>query len=182
MIRELKLKKLNQQILKSDCLKIYKNFNKAVLGEGPASVKIMFVGEAPGREEDKSGRPFVGRSGKYLTKLIEQAGFKRKNVFITSIIKTRPLNNRKPTPKEIKICLPWLLRQIEIINPKLVIMLGSSAAHALLGDGSNILKNHGKIFIRQKRKFFLTLHPAAALRFVKFKKIIEQDFRKLKHV
>ncbi len=150
----------------------------AVPGEGPISSKIMFVGEAPGREEDLSGRPFVGRSGKFLTKLVEAAGLKRDKCFITSVIKHRPPKNRKPKRNELEACKIWWQKQIEILNPRLIVLLGRTASDTVLGKDFWI--NRARIFKKDKRSFFITYHPAAGIRFVKMEKILEKDFKKLK--
>ncbi|MFH1401388.1 MAG: uracil-DNA glycosylase [Parcubacteria group bacterium] len=151
----------------------------AVPGEGPANSKIMFVGEAPGKEEDLSGRPFVGRSGRFLTKLIEKAGLKRKEVFITSVIKHRPPGNRKPKKEEINLCLPFLINQIKIINPKLIVLLGQIAFSSFFLN-KKLKDCRGKFIKGNGREFFITYHPAAGIRFVKMKKILKKDFRRLK--
>jgi len=156
----------------------------AVPGEGPTNSKIMFVGEAPGKEEDLSGRPFVGRSGKFLTELIKKAGLKREACFITSVIKHRPPKNRKPKKEEISICFPYLESQIKLINPKKIVLLGQTAFSAFFSAGK--LKDfRGKfVTLRQaqgdkiiSRDYFITYHPAAGIRFQKMKKIIEEDFK-----
>jgi DNA polymerase len=151
----------------------------AVPGEGPANAKIMFIGEAPGREEDLSGRPFVGRSGKFLTKLIESAGLKREECFITSVIKHRPPQNRKPKKEEIFVCFSYLENQIKIIKPKIIVLLGQTAFSSFFSK--EILKDfRGKFIKKDGRDFFITYHPAAGIRFQKMKKILEKDFKKLK--
>ena len=150
-----------------------------VLGEGPIPAKIMLIGEAPGREEDLTGRPFVGRSGKFLTELLERAGIKREKVFITSVIKHRPPANRKPTLEEINACIPYLEKQIKIINPKKIIILGGVAFKSFFPELE--LKNlRGEFIEKDGRQFFITYHPAAGIRFKKMKKILEKDFKKLK--
>jgi uracil-DNA glycosylase len=158
-----------------------------VPGEGPAKAKILFIGEAPGREEDLSGRPFVGRSGKFLTKLIESAGLKREKCFISSVIKHRPPKNRKPKRGEISVCFPYLESQIKIIKPRIIVLLGQTAFSAffpkeklkdLRGEFVTLRQAQGDKKI--SRDFFITYHPAAGIRFVKMKKILEKDFKKLR--
>ena len=130
-----------------------------------------------------TGRPFVGRSGKFLTKLIKAAGLKREKVFITSVIKHRPPKNRKPKKEEISICFPYLENQIKIIKPKTIVLLGQTA-FSVFFPGKKLKDFRGKcITLRQaqgKQEFFVVYHPAAGIRFKKMKKIIEKDFRKLK--
>ena len=131
-----------------------------VPGAGPAPARLMLVGEAPGREEDLSGKPFVGRGGRLLDRALEQAGLDRSEIFITSVIKCRPPNNRKPLKKEISSCLPYLEAQIKIVRPKVVCLLGNTAAAAVLGrQGIQALR--GRIW---QERFIVTYHPAAVLR------------------
>ena len=134
-----------------------------VFGEGFASAKVLFIGEAPGREEDKLIRPFVGRSGKLLDKLIEGLGWERKDVYITNIVKRRPPENRDPSPKEILTYRPYLLKQIEIINPKLIVTLGRFSMNYFLPE-AKIGRDQGKLFVVDGRNIYPLFHPAAALR------------------
>jgi uracil-DNA glycosylase len=174
-----KIKEINYKVGLCNKCSLKKGAHFSVPGEGPANAKIIAVGEAPGREEDLTGRPFIGRSGKLLTKLLELAGIKREKVFITSVAKHRPPNNRKPTKEEIKICLPYLLEQIKIINPKKIILLGQTA-FSVFFPGEKLKNFRGKLIKKNGRDFFVAYHPAAGLRFQKMKKILEKDFRKLK--
>lgn len=152
-----------------------------VIGEGSPNAKIMFIAEAPGREEEKTGRPFVGRAGKLLNGLLREINLQRKEVYITSAVKCRPPQNRRPKTPEIKDCLPWLEKQIDFINPKLIVLLGSIAFGAIFEKPGKISEFHGKIIEKEKRRYFITFHPAAALRFpIKVKKLIRKDFKKLK--
>ena len=129
-------------------------------GSGPAPADIMLVGEAPGREEDLTGKPFVGRAGRLLDEALVQAGLERSKVFITSIIKCRPPENRKPKKAEIDQCRPYLLAQIDIIHPKIICLMGNTASLAILGkQGVTILR--GQIL---QDRFLVTYHPAAVLR------------------
>jgi uracil-DNA glycosylase family 4 len=132
----------------------------AVPGEGPCPSKIMLIGEAPGKYEDESGRPFVGRAGKLLDEALIKAGFERKEVFITSVVKCRPPKNRKPKRCEIDACNPYLRAQMEMLNPKVVFLMGNVAAQTVLGiQGIAMLR--GKIF---QDRCLVTFHPAAVLR------------------
>jgi uracil-DNA glycosylase len=132
----------------------------AVPGEGPCPAKIMLIGEAPGRDEDLTGRPFVGRAGKLLDNALAEAGLQRSEVFITSIIKCRPPENRKPKPGEIKACLPYMRAQIEILLPEIICLMGNVAVGAVLGmQGVTTLR--GQIL---QDRFLVTFHPAAVLR------------------
>ena len=182
-MRKTKLEKLNQEIRNCKKCSLWKTRGKVVPGEGPINAKIMVLGQAPGFEESKTGRPFVGRAGKFLNKLLRIAKIKREKIFITSPIKCFPPKNRKPTKKEIEVCLPYLKKQIEIINPQKFILLGEVAFSVFFPD-KKLKDFRGKwVTLRQaqgKKKFFITYHPAAGLRFPKIKKILEKDFRKLK--
>ena len=173
--------KINKKIKNCKKCILCRAAKNAVPGEGPFNAKIIAIGEAPGREEDLSGRPFVGRSGKFLTKLLEEdAGIKREKVFITSVAKHRPPDNRKPTKKEIETCLPYLLKQIEIINPKKIILMGQTA-FSVFFPGEKLKDYRGKLIKKGLRDFFITYHPAAGIRFQKMKKILEKDFKQLRN-
>lgn len=134
-----------------------------VFGEGNADAKVLFIGEAPGREEDKLIRPFVGRSGKLLDGLIADLGWERGDVYITNIVKRRPPNNRDPLPKEISAHRPYLLRQIEIIKPKLIVTLGRFSMNYFLPE-ARIGRDQGKFFEVNGIYIYPLFHPAAALR------------------
>ena len=134
--------------------------NNTVPGAGPASARLMLVGEAPGREEDLSGKPFVGRGGRLLDAALQKAGLQRSEIFITSVIKCRPPKNRKPLKKETTCCLPYLQAQMEIVQPKVVCLLGNTAAAAVLGQ-QGIQTLRGRIW---QERFAVTYHPAAVLR------------------
>lgn len=153
----------------------------AVAGEGNSNAKIVFVGEAPGREEAATGRPFVGRSGKLLTQLLSSIGIPREEVFITSPVKYLPKKGT-PSPLDIAHGKVHLIRQIEIVNPKLIVLLGQVAVKALLGESIAISVNHGKNFEKNRRLYFTTFHPAAALRFPATRAQMLEDFKKLKRL
>jgi uracil-DNA glycosylase len=147
---------------------------KAVPGEGNPFARIMIIGEAPGRQEDESGSPFVGMAGKFLDKLLATAGLTRSEVFITNVVKCRPPENRKPERDEVAACADFLTAQIAAINPRLIICLGGTAASAVLGM-KTISQDHGKLIERDGRYYFVAYHPAA--RFHRQK--IVDDFEKL---
>ncbi|WP_456474563.1 uracil-DNA glycosylase [Candidatus Pyrohabitans sp.] len=153
---------------------------KAVPGEGSPRARIMLVGEAPGREEDATGKPFVGRAGRLLTQVLNQASLTREEVFITSVIKCRPPNNRRPRKKEIKACLPHLRRQIEVINPHVILLLGGVAGEALLGI-KKVGETRGKP-IRRGRIYLVTYHPAAILRNINLLHHLSEDIRRAKEL
>ncbi len=132
----------------------------AVPGEGPCPVEIMLVGEAPGREEDLRGRPFVGRAGRLLDAALTEAGLKRSEVFITSVIKCRPPDNRKPKRYEIEACHPYLEAQMKMLGPRIVCLMGNVATQAVLGM-QGVTSMRGQIL---RDRFLITYHPAAVLR------------------
>jgi DNA polymerase len=134
-----------------------------VFGEGDVNCRVMFIGEAPGENEDRLKRPFVGRGGQLLDKMIESIGWKRADVYITNIVKRRPPDNRDPLPEEIEAYKPYLTRQIEIINPKVVATLGRFSMNYFL-PLAKISRDHGHIFIVDGRFIYPLFHPAAALR------------------
>jgi uracil-DNA glycosylase family 4/DNA-3-methyladenine glycosylase len=155
-------------------------FGLPVPGEGNSDAKVMFIGMAPGREESKTGKPFVGRAGKLLTQLLDSIGIKREEVFITSPVKYYP-GKRAPTSKEIEHGKVHFLKQIKIIKPKLIVLLGNVALKSLDFD-DKISEVHGKIIKRENVNYFPTFHPAAGVRFLKIKKEIQKDFKKLKSI
>ena len=149
-----------------------------VFGEGNPNSSIVFIGEAPGKEEDLQGRPFVGRSGKLLTHVIEAYDKKRSDVFITNIVKIRPPNNRKPFPKEIEVSRDLLLQQIKIIRPKIICTLGSAALEGLLGRPVQITKERGKPISWNNLIIIPTYHPAFILRNQKELNTLAEDISK----
>ncbi len=179
MKRRQKIEKLNKEIGNCKKCSLWRTRKNAVPGEGPKNAKIMVIGQAPGAEEDKAGRPFIGRAGKLLTELLKIAQIERKKVFITSPIKCFPPKNRKPAPKEIKACLPYLKKQIEIINPQKFILLGEVAFSVFFPE-KKLKDFRGKLVKKDGKEYFITYHPAAGVRFQKNKRILERDFRKFK--
>jgi uracil-DNA glycosylase family 4 len=177
-MKEQELRKLHQSIRNCRLCPLHKTRLNAVPGEGPFDAKLLFIGEAPGAREDESGRPFVGRSGELLTQMIESIGLSRNSVFITSILKSRPPNNRAPTQSEIAACRPYVEKQIELIAPQIIVLLGGVAISSMVGPW-NVSEAHGKFFEANGRTFFMTYHPAAALRFPKVKSLMAEDFKKL---
>lgn len=177
-MKEQELRKLHESIRNCKLCPLYKTRLNAVPGEGPSDARLVFIGEAPGAREDESGRPFVGRSGEILTEMIESIGLSRESVFITSILKSRPPNNRAPTRSEIVACRPYVEKQIEIIAPQIIVLLGGVAISSMVGPRS-VSEAHGKFFEASGRTFFMTYHPAAALRFPKLKSLMVEDFKKL---
>jgi DNA polymerase len=154
--------------------------SQVVFGVGNPHARIMFVGEAPGFYEDKQGEPFVGAAGKLLNELLQSAGLSRSEIYIANVIKCRPPNNRDPESDEVETCKPFLLQQIEIIQPRLVCTLGNWATRTLLEKNVGITKVRGQAIRRDKFVMFPLLHPAAALHQGNLREPLEEDFRKLK--
>lgn len=174
------LEKIAREIEKCRVCKEGK-IGKAVPGEGNPDAAIVFLGEAPGKQEAKTGRPFIGRSGKLLRSLISQSGLKDDDVYITSPVKYLPLRGT-PTRKDITHGKNHLNKQLAVIRPKIIVLLGNTAIYAIFSKALPIVKNHGRIIEEHGRKYFLTFHPAAALRFPPIRKELEKDFKKLKEV
>jgi len=154
--------------------------NTVVFGAGNAQSKLMFVGEAPGMEEDKQGLPFVGRAGKLLTKMIESIGLTREKVFIANVLKCRPPQNRNPLPEEIMNCEPYLMSQIEIIKPKVICALGTFAARTLLKSDNTISRLRGEFHDYHGVKLIPTFHPAYLLRSPSEKRKAWEDMKMIK--
>jgi uracil-DNA glycosylase family 4 len=172
------LEKIAAEVKGCPLCKLARTRKNAVPGEGQLAAKIMFIGEAPGRSEDDKGRPFVGAAGKILDDMLQKAGIERSQVFITNVVKCRPPNNRVPEEDEAAACRPYLDRQIALIKPKVICILGSTAYSSLLG-GSSITTNRGKIVERARQKYFLTFHPAAAIYNKSLLSALEADLKKL---
>jgi DNA polymerase len=166
----------------SDCTKcpLHETRTKAVFGAGNADAELMFVGEAPGADEDRQGLPFVGRAGQLLNQLLEEIGLSREQVFIANVLKSRPPGNRDPQPLEIQACEPYLFEQVRLIEPKVVCTLGNFATKLLTGSQVGITKVRGTPQLHELggRAVFLLplLHPAAALRTPAMKETLRADF------
>lgn len=156
--RDLRL--LHQEICVCSLCPLWESRILAVPGSGPSPARIMLVGEAPGREEDLQGLPFVGRAGRLLDEALRQAGLERERIFITSVIKCRPPKNRKPKKAEIERCRPYLQAQMEILHPKIICLMGNTASQAILGR-QGVASLRGRIL---QDRFLVTYHPAAVLR------------------
>lgn len=156
------LERLSSEVRECTLCALSQTRKNVVAGEGPRSPDIMFIGEAPGRREDSVGKPFVGSAGKILDAALSKAGIDRSGVFITNVVKCRPPNNRRPTSKERLACSGHLERQILILSPKIICILGSTAYHSLLG-GKSIIADRGKVVKRNGIRFFLTVHPASVI-------------------
>ncbi|MCW4000666.1 MAG: uracil-DNA glycosylase [Candidatus Bathyarchaeota archaeon] len=145
---------LNLEIYGCRKCRLWQGTKHAVPGEGPLNAAVMVVGQNPGADEDEAGRPFVGRSGKYLTKTLAEFGIKREDIYITNIVKHTSPQNRKPYPDEVAACLPYLTAQIEMIKPKIIVLLGASAKETPRVQGIEYIE---------------VIHPSAAMRFTKMR-------------
>lgn len=171
---------LHDSIRKCRKCPLHRSRIHAVPGEGLPSATAVFIGEAPGKEEDLQGRPFVGHSGKFLDYLLNGIGFSREQAYITSAVKCRPPKNRIPHVCELKVCkLNWLDRQISLVDPQVVVLLGKTSLKQTLGEKGNLSSLHGQLFHRNRRSYFVTFHPAAAMRFPNIERQVRQDFKKL---
>ena len=180
------LKKLHEEIGRCRRCHLSQSRDKAVPGEGPISADIMFIGEAPGRGEDRQGRPFVGRAGKFLEELLKEAGLDRDQVFIGNVLKCRPSENgqdRRPTEEEIEACSAYLDRQIELVKPQIICTLGDVATKYIFkkyGLGiKSISRIHGAIFATNTLKIIPAYHPAAVLYKPELKHLMHRDFRRI---
>jgi uracil-DNA glycosylase len=160
-LTQTELDELNKQILQCQKCRLWQTSTHAVPGEGPANARLILVGQNPGAEEDKIGRPFIGRAGKFLNKALAANGIRREDVYITNLVKHTSPQNRKPFPDEIAACQPYLEEQIRLIKPRIVVLMGAVAWEAPKVDGVTYLK---------------TVHPSAAMRFTKMRKRFEADF------
>nr|WP_276977867.1 uracil-DNA glycosylase [Ferrimicrobium acidiphilum] len=150
----------------------------AVPGEGRADATVVIVGEAPGDKEDRTGRPFQGDAGSNLNGLLERAAINREEAFVTNVVKCRPVDNnrnRKPTSEEINACLPYIKRQLQLIKPNIVVLLGASALNAFFPD-KKIREAHGKVLALEGQQFFITYHPAAKIYDKALGPIMDTDF------
>jgi DNA polymerase len=155
---------------------------RVVPGEGPVDAEVMLVGEAPGKNEDEAGLPFVGQAGDYLDGLLEAIGLDRDHVFVTSAIKCRPPRNRPPHVGEIEACRSWLEAQIELVDPSIVVLMGSAAARQMLDERGKMTDLHGQVRERDGRTYLLTYHPAAGMRFPDLDVQFRADFAVLKRL
>src|SRR5579862_8009108 len=178
------LEELRGMLDKFDGCALKATATQLVFADGNANAKVMFVGEAPGRDEDIEGLPFVGRSGKLLDRMMTAIGLTRANAYIANIVPWRPPGNRTPTPQESAICLPFTLRQIELVDPDVLVCLGGPSAHTLLGSRDGILKTRGRWFTfhtgSREIRATATLHPAYLLRQPLQKRLAWRDFLAIK--
>ena len=175
---EKKLQEIKQQVIECTKCELSKTRNNSVAGKGNFKSDVIFVGEAPGTNEDLKGEPFIGIAGKKLSMALESAGITRDEVYITNIVKCRPPNNRVPTTNERETCKDYLKKEIEIIKPKIICILGNTAFGSLL-DGKEITKYRGKIVRKDNQLYFLTVHPAATIYNQKLIDVLKNDIEKL---
>lgn len=176
------LRALREKI--GDCQKcpLEKDRKNIVFGVGNPDAELVFVGEAPGRDEDIQGEPFVGKAGQLLTRIIEAMGLTRDQVYICNVIKCRPPGNRDPLPDEIEQCEPFLLEQLEILNPRIVCALGSFAARTLLSTEERISKLRGRLFAYNGIPLIPTYHPSYLLRNPQAKREVWEDIQKVMEI
>ncbi len=172
------LETIKQNVIKCTKCDLCKTRSNAVPGKGSFKSDVIFVGEAPGRNEDKSGEPFVGVAGKKLSIALEEAGISRDAVYITNIVKCRPPNNRVPNTNERNTCQEYLKQEISIIKPEIICILGNTAFNSILG-GSEITKFRGKVVRKDNQLYFLTIHPAATIYNQKLIDVLKNDIVKL---
>lgn len=159
---------------------LHRTRNQAVPGEGPHPCSILLVGEAPGREEDLEGRPFVGRAGELLTRMLSAIGLSRREVYITNVVKCRPPGNRTPEKEEIEACRPYLARQIKLVKPRIILGLGSVAARSLLLTEEPLSRLRGRVHYLEGIPVILTYHPAYLLRNPAAKRLAWEDLQLFK--
>jgi len=164
-----------------DCkrCKLHRTRRTLVFGEGNEKARLMLIGEGPGYDEDVQGRPFVGRAGQLLTKILQSIGLQREEVYIANIIKCRPPQNRNPEPDEIQSCYPFLMKQIQAIQPRIICALGSFAAHTLLQTDAKITALRGRVFDLAGIQVFPTYHPAFLLRNPGRKREVWEDMKRI---
>ncbi len=172
------LEDLEQRVRNCTDCPLHGSRTNAVPGEGPADAEILFIGEGPGFHEDRQGRPFVGPAGNFLEELLQSIGMSRDQVYIANMVKCRPPNNRDPAPSEISACSKYLDRQIELINPLLIVTLGRFSMARFL-PGQSISRVRGRLRSVGGRHIFPIMHPAAGLRRQEMRDAIEQDFAKV---
>ncbi|GAB4350402.1 MAG: type-4 uracil-DNA glycosylase [Candidatus Abyssubacteria bacterium] len=176
--RERELHKLHWRIRRCRLCYLWKTRQRAVPGEGPLDARAMLIGEAPGKKEDESGRPFVGPAGRFFDGLLKEAGIKRGSVFVTSTIKCLPVDSGKPARESIEACNPYLQGQVELVRPRILCLMGGVAAKTLLGV-ERVADIRGRILERPEGRYLVTYHPQAGRRFPDIRKWMRRDFELL---
>src|SRR5208282_5918582 len=172
--------KMSSEVVVCTKCRLCETRRNAVPGEGLESSKVIFVGEAPGEQEDAQGRPFVGAAGKLLTELLASVGLRREDVYITNVVKCRPPKNRPPRKDETAACRPYLDRQINLLTPRIICPMGNSAIHSLMESDKSVTDLHGIPFEHGHVTIFPMYHLAAALYTFQLRKVMEEDFKRLK--
>lgn len=172
------LETIRQKVIECTKCELSKTRTNSVPGKGNFQSDVIFVGEAPGKNEDKNGEPFVGIAGQRLGLALKDAGISRESIYITNVVKCRPPNNRVPTISERNACDDYLQKEISIIKPKIICILGNTAFNSILG-GSEITKYRGKIVKKDKQFYFLTVHPAATIYNQELIAVLKEDIMKL---
>jgi DNA polymerase len=170
---------LNRTIHECQKCRLFRNRLQAVPGEGTSNSRLMFIGEGPGFEEDRQGRPFVGPAGQLLTKMIQAIELRREDVYITNIVKCRPPENRVPLEEEVEACRPFIEEEIRLVDPQILVPLGNSAAQALTQSKKKISDLRGHIFDLKGRQLIPSFHPAYLLRNPEFKREAWEDLKKV---
>lgn len=170
-----KLNDIRNRVISCTNCNLSKSRTNAVPGNGSDTSEVIFVGEAPGRNEDLQGKPFVGTAGQILSEALEYAGFARDQVYITNVVKCRPPNNRQPIAEERDACKQYLSEEMKIIKPKIICILGNTAYSSLL-DGNSITKNRGKLVKNNDQLYFVTVHPAAIIYNPSLRQVLKDDF------
>jgi len=173
-----KLETIRQKVIECTKCELSKTRTNAVPGKGNFQSDVIFVGEAPGRNEDRAGEPFIGIAGKRLNIALEGAGISRESIYITNVVKCRPPSNRVPTISERSTCNDYLQKEITIIKPKIICILGNTAFNSILG-GSEIIKHRGKVVKKNSQLYFLTIHPAATIYNQGLITVLKEDIVKL---
>ncbi|MFO7853099.1 MAG: uracil-DNA glycosylase [Bacteroidota bacterium] len=174
------MEQLKQEVLSCTKCDLHKTRHNVIFGEGNVGARIMLIGEAPGHDEDMIGRPFVGKSGQLLDKILAACGFTREqHVYISNIVKCRPPGNRAPTDLETKTCVPYLMKQIELIDPIILIPLGASALHVFFGKEYRITQVRGNWLNWYNKLVMPVYHPAALLRNPNLKRDTWEDYKKI---
>ena len=173
-----KIEQIKQEVIKCTKCELSETRTNSVPGKGNFKSDVIFVGEAPGKNEDEKGEPFIGIAGKKLSDALENAGISRDDIYITNIVKCRPPSNRVPKTNERETCQEYLKQEISIIKPKLICILGNTVFNSILG-GSEIMKYRGKVAQKDKQLYFITVHPAATIYNQKLVDVLKKDIKKL---
>ena len=174
------MKDIRRAVENCSACSLHASRTNVVFGAGSEEARLVFVGEAPGADEDRQGQPFVGRAGQKLTQIIEAIGLSRSEVYIANVLKCRPPGNRNPLPEEVRACEPYLIAQLRLIKPRVICALGAFAAQTLLRMDQSISRLRGRFHTYQGIKLMPTYHPAYILRNPKFKRDVWEDVQKVR--